>query len=183
MALSIGPQISLLGPTGPAGTAGSKIYFVTAAPTDSSASAVAGDVAFNTANNQLYQRTSSGWPASGSLLQGGMGLTGVSGASFYSGPSAPTSSSPASPNAGDLYLDLANGEIFKYSGTAWSDQGYSIMGPAGAVGATGTAGLRGSQIFTGSGAFNAANFTNPAPAAGDLYFRTDNTSIYVIQSS
>jgi hypothetical protein len=183
MALSVGSPISLKGPAGSPGVAGvpgSKIYFVTAAPTDTNASSVPGDVAFNTATNLLYQRTSTGWPTSGSLLQGGMGVTGVSGASFYSGPAAPTASAPANPNNGDLYLDLANGEIYKFVNGAWSDQGYSIIGPPGQVGSPG---IRGSQIYSGSGSFVASNFTNPSPAAGDLYLDTSGPTLYVIQGS
>ena len=81
---------------------------------------------------------------------------------------------------GDLYLDLANGEIYRFDGTSWGDQGYSLIGPTGPAG---SAGLRCTQIFTGSGPFVASNYANPAPAAGDLYLDTASANLFVVQST
>jgi hypothetical protein len=105
---------------------------------------IAGDLFFAQDTNRLYQKTSSGWPSMGNLLQGAMGLTGVDGTTFYSGPGAPTFGA----REDDLYLNLTGGEIFKYVSGSWTDQGYSIKGDPGEIGATGPAGA---ALQTGNG--------------------------------
>lgn len=182
MALFVGSAISLKGPAGEQGASGadgSRIYFITGTPTDTNASAKDGDVAFATDTNLLYQRTNGAWPTQGTLLRGGMGLTGVNGASFFSGPNPPDASVTGSD--GDLFLALTTGEIFKHVNGAWADQGYSIMGPAGAAGAPGAPGQRGTQIYTGAGDFVASNYPDAQPS--DLYIDTNGPTLYVIQSA
>lgn len=162
------------------GTRGSLFSITNGLPTDANATNLPGDFALDSTTQLLYTRGASGWPTSGGvLLRGAMGVTGVSGASFYSGPGAPTASSPANPNNGDLFLDLANGEIYKFVNGSWTDQGYSIQGPQGIQGPPGVAGAatRGSQIFSGSGApsSNLASFSNGSvtgAVSGDLYLDT-----------
>lgn len=136
MALSFGSAVSLKGPKGDPGQAGSQIY--QAAGTPSSTLGVSGDYFFATDTYTLYQKDDSGWPDAGTVLRGAkgdMGVTGVTGASFLSGAGNPsTVTFPTPPNDGDLYLDLAAGEIYKHVAGSWADQGYSIKGPAGADG-------------------------------------------------
>lgn len=186
MALLFGSGVSLKGPKGDPGTAGAagtQIYQATGLP--DSTLGVAGDYYLATDTGVLYQKTASGWPSSGTMLRGAkgdMGVTGVSGASFLSGSGNPSGITfPTAPNNGDLYLDLAAGEIYKYADGAWADQGYSIKGPAGQAGQNGQDGLRGSQIYTGTGAPNIANY--PSAAAGDMYFDTSSGNYYVVQAS
>lgn len=166
------------------GSPGSKIYFGTGTPTDAT-STVQGDAFFATDTQLFYQRGASSW-GTGTLLRGAMGLTGVSGASFYSGPGVPDSS--VNGNDGDLYLDLANGEIYKHVNGAWADQSYSILGPVGPQGPQGNQGatIRGTQTYTGSGApsSNLSSFT-PTAVAGDLYYDIGTTGgpyFYVLGS-
>ncbi|RYF08876.1 MAG: hypothetical protein EOO40_07665 [Deltaproteobacteria bacterium] len=157
--LSWGTGTSLKGP------AGSQIYFGTGTPAANLG--VAGDCFFATDTFFFYQKTSTGWPASGTLLRGGMGITGMNGATFYSGAAAPTSSSPASPSKGDLYLMLTTGEIYRYDGSAWSDQGYSIKGPPGQRG-----------TVTSSGAGAPTSSSPVGPLSGDRYINQSNGEVY-----
>lgn len=151
------------------GIDGSKIFFITGTPTDAGTSSRAGDVAFATDTNLIYQRGADGWPADGTSLRGAMGLTGVNGASFYSGPNAPDAS--VSGNDGDLFLAMGTGEIFKHANGAWEDQGYSILG---AKGSDGAAGARGSINYFGHGAPPSDLSTlSPAPQSGDVYYDLD----------
>lgn len=161
MALSWQATANLRGP------AGSQIYFGTGTAADSLG--LTGDCFFATDTYYFYQRTASGWPTSGVYLRGGMGITGVNGASFYSGSGVPTMAA----NNGDLYVNLSGGEIFKYTSGAWADQGYSIIGPAG---------LRGTQIYNGSGAPNSSNTPSDA-AANDYYLDNVSGQLYNLQTA
>lgn len=169
MALTFGSAVSLKGPQG---SPGSQIYFGSGTP-DANLG-VAGDVFFASDSNLLYQKTASGWPADGTLLRGATGFTGVNGTNFISGHGEPTDAG----NDGDLYIDLAAGEIYKSQGGAWSDQGYSLKGPQGEQGVQG---VRGSQIYVGHGAPDMANYPNAD--LGDLYFDQDTGNMYAITGS
>lgn len=178
MALAFGSPVSLKGPKGDPGSAGSQIYEGTGLP--DATLGVTGDYFFATDTYTLFRREDAGWPASGSVLKGAkgdMGLTGVDGASFTSGSGDPTAGNVTG-SEGDLYLDLPAGEIFKYANGAWSDQGQSLKGPAGPAG---NDGLRGSQIYTGVGTADAASFAEAA--AGDLYLDTSSGNLFIFQET
>lgn len=51
----------------------------------------------------------------------------------YSGPGAPTSTSPANPEAGDLYVDDGTGDVYSYNGSTWVNQSnnWELTGNAG----------------------------------------------------
>lgn len=167
MALSFGNAVSLKGPQG---AAGSQLYFGNGTP--DSALGVAGDAFFAQDTSYIYQKTASGWPATGTLLRGAMGVTGVDGASLYAGPGAPSTYTFAqAPKDGDFYFDLVAGEVYVHQSGAWVDEGYSIKGPQG---------VRGSRIAVGSGAPSSV----PADAmAGDLYLDQSTGNLYAVQSS
>jgi hypothetical protein len=167
MALSWQATANLRGP------AGSQIYFGNGSP--AATLGLVGDCFFATDTFYFYQRTASGWPSTGAYLRGGMGITGVNGASFYSGSGAPTMAA----NNGDLYVNLAPatsggaGEVYKYVSGAWADQGYSIQGPAG---------LRGTQIYNGSGAPDSSNTPSDA-ATNDYYLDNVSGQLYNLQTA
>lgn len=169
MALKFGTPTSLLGPAGASGVAGSQIYFGKGSP--ASTLGVANDVFFATDTSYIYQRASSGWPTSGTLLQGGMGLTGLSGASLYAAAGSPTSTNTAGKD-GDFYLDLVAGEIYLHQSGAWIDEGYSIKGPQG---------IRGSLQSFGSGAPSISNYPNAL--VGDSYFDQSAGNLYFVTTS
>lgn len=157
MALTWGTGVSLVGPQG---QAGSMVYFGNGAPAASLGAT--NDAYFAQDTFLFYSKGASGWN-SGTLLRGGMGVTGVNGASFMSGSGAPTMSA----NGGDLYVDLSAGEIYKYVSGAWQDQGYSIRGPQG---------LRGTVTTSG-----AATPTTSSPAnsqTGDRYVVQSSGEVY-----
>ncbi|RYF12856.1 MAG: hypothetical protein EOO40_00205 [Deltaproteobacteria bacterium] len=173
MALVFGPAVSLAGPPG---TAGGIIYEGMGAPEPTLGKA--GDAYFRDDNQTFYVRDQNGWPTTGILLRGAMGINGLN-ANFFTGAGSPTTQSPALPaHDGDIYLDLQWGEISKYTNGEWQDQGYSIKGPQGDPG---VAGQRGSQAYNGSGAPNIANFPNAA--VNDYYFDTSGTgNMYFVVS-
>jgi len=160
-----GNAISLKGAKG---EAGSKIYFVTGAPTDATASAVVGDCAFSADTFKFYQRTEAGWPTDGALLQGPMGINGVDG-SFFTGADAPTADLGAGHSA--IYFQ-ATGEVWTRDVEGdWIDSGQNFKGAQGDVGPAGQDGARGTQTYTGQGAPSADLSTFVPPAvAGDLYY-------------
>lgn len=168
MALTYGSPTSLKGPQG---APGSQIYQSTGTP--ASTLGVTGDYFFATDTYTLYQKASSGWPSTGTVLRGAkgdMGMTGVSGASLYAATGSPTSNNTAGKD-GDFYFDLVAGEVYVHQNGSWVDEGYSIKGPQG---------VRGSRISVGNGAPGSA----PSDAmAGDLYFDQSTGNLYAIQSS
>lgn len=153
------------------GVPGSRIFFITGTPTDTNASARQYDCAFATDTYMFYQRTSSGWPSTGTLLQGPMGINGVDG-SFFTGTGAPADSLGAGVNA--IYFS-STGEVYtRAKGASWVDTNQNFTGPAGPMGPAGAAGssVRGTQTYTGNGAPSSDLTTfSPGPAMkGDLYY-------------
>lgn len=153
---------------GPAGAPGSQIIFGTGTP--ASGVGQAGDVFFATDTSYIYQKTSSGWPTTGSLLQGAAGLMGSNGSSFHASASNPQSTDGAN---GDFWVNWTSGEAFgpKASGS-WPDTGYSIKGPAGVQGNPGI------NLLNGSGA-PASSLGN----VGDAYVDTTNSILYPAKTS
>jgi hypothetical protein len=146
------------------GKDGSKITFITGTPTDSNASAAPGDVAFATDTNLFYQRGPSGWPTTGTLLKGGMGIAGTN-AQLYVQTGAPADSLGKGDDG--IYIRKDTGQLYSRDSAdaGWTDSGNTLIGPAGAPG------QRGTITYTGNGApsANLASFTPPA-VAGDLYY-------------
>lgn len=153
---------------GPQGVAGSQIYFGTGTPAASTG--VSGDVFFATDTSYIYQKTSTGWPSTGTLLMGAAGLMGSNGSSFHASSVDPQSTDGAN---GDFWVNWSSGEAFgpKASG-AWPDTGYSIKGPTGATGAQGV------NLLNGSGA-PASSLGN----VGDSYVDTTNSVLYPAKTS
>lgn len=173
MALVFGPPVSLQGQKG---VDGGIIYEGMGPP--SSTLGKTGDAYFQDDTQRFYVRGPDGWPTTGILLKGDVGMNGLN-ANFFSGTGSPANASPALPaDEGDLYLDLQWGEIYRYTNGAWADQGYSIKGPPGEQGVKGD---RGSQAYNGSGAPNIANYPNAA--VNDYYFDTSGTgNMYFVVS-
>jgi hypothetical protein len=78
--------------------------------------------------------------------------------------------------SGDLYLDTATGELYRYDGTAWVDQVASLIGPTGATGndgapgATGATGADGAPGATGAtGAVGQASAYNVSGTFNSSY--------------
>ena len=69
--------------------------------------------------------------------QGDKGDTGASGNKWYNGTGVPSFITGV--NEGDMYLNTANGDVYRYSGTAWYKNG-NLMGPQGTQGAKGEKG-------------------------------------------
>lgn len=174
-----GNGISLRGEQGIQGVSGSKIYFVTGAPTDANASAIPGDCAFSTDLFKLFQRGADSWPTDGVLLQGPMGINGVDG-SFFTGSDAPTADMGAGGAA--IYFQ-ASGEVWTRAvGGDWVDSGQNFRGTDGAQGPAGQDGARGTMTYTGNGAPSSdlSSFT-PAAQPGDLYYDLANgPTLYVL---
>ena len=174
-----GNGISLRGEPGIQGVSGSKIFFVTGAPTDANASATPGDCAFSTDTFKFFQRGADSWPTDGALLQGPIGINGVDG-SFFTGADAPTAEMGTGDSA--IYFQ-ASGEVWtRQPGGDWIDSGQNFRGADGAVGPAGQDGARGTVTYTGNGAPSAdlASFTPPA-VAGDLYYDLANgPTLYIL---
>jgi collagen type VII alpha len=97
------------------------------------------------------------------------GPAGPTGASIVTSPAV-----PASPcTTGNSDVDLANGEVYTCTASAWVDTGSSIRGPAGAIGAQGPAGPAGAVGPAGpagstgqTGTAGATGATGPQGPAG-----------------
>lgn len=107
---------------------------------------------------------------SGSGSPGPTGPTGATGTSILTGTGAPAGGLG---NIGDVYLNTANGDLYKKTGVStWTLQS-NITGPTGATGAPGANGTNGSQIYSAVGV--------PSPITGvdgDFYFNTANGDYY-----
>ncbi|MEK9531063.1 MAG: hypothetical protein VWZ86_06310, partial [Flavobacteriaceae bacterium] len=78
------------------------------------------------------------------------------------GTGAPTATSPANPNAGDVYVDESTGDVYAYDGTNWIPQS-------------------GVTTTTGTGMPTA---TSPAnPTAGDIYVDESTGDLYTYNST
>lgn len=149
------------------GKDGSKIFFITGTPTDANTSARPGDVAFATDTNIIYQRGTDGWPTTGTLLKGGMGIAGTN-AQLYVQTGAPADSLGLGDDG--IYIRKDTGELYSRDAAdaKWTDSGTSLRGPDGVAGKDG---LRGTQTYTGQGAPSSdlTSFSPPA-VAGDIYY-------------
>lgn len=147
-----------------------------------------GDVYLNATNGDVYGPKSAGsWGSVVGNLKGVAGTNGTNGArgsAWYTGSAVPSGLSGEAD--GDFYVRSTNGEIYQRIAGAWTDQGYSIKGPAGADGAAGAAGAAGSAGATGSaGARGSIWYSGSAvpsglagEADGDYYLRSTNGEVY-----
>ena len=133
----------LRGAAGATGAAGSKWYNGVGAP--SAGTGVSGDYYLNTANGDVYVKTTS-WAVLTNIkgatgATGATGSTGANGATWLSGSSAPTTQGVN----GDFYLNTTTYDVsLKTSGT-WNVV-VNIKGPIGNTGATGATGATGKGI-------------------------------------
>ena len=109
------------------------------------------------------------------------GLNGINGNVWSVGEGAPT----ATAATGDLYLDTATSNVYRYDGSAWTliacikgEDGATgapgATGSTGATGAPGAAGANGNQWYTGEGAPNGIT----GMISGDLYLDLNTGDVY-----
>ena len=129
------------------------------------ADAKAGDLYLDTVTNNVYKYADAVWTKIGNL-KGDKGDPGKDGTTWHTGNGVPTISA----NENDLYLDLSEGDIYKYTG------GWAKIGNIKGVG--GENGKDGATWYAGSGE-PAQNATLLADAkAGDLYLDTVTNNVY-----
>lgn len=98
-----------------------------------------------------------------------LGLDGINGATWHTGNGAPSNGLGV---INDLYLNIANGDVYKKTGSAvWAVQG-NIAGPAGAAGANGTNGTNGTNARTTL--FNNLAQTNSGNTGGAYTLKATN---------
>lgn len=99
--------------------------------------------------------------------QGPAGTNGTNGASVLTSSGVPSGAC----STGDSDIDLANGEVYTCTASAWTDTGNSIQGPAGPTGPAGPAGpsslaaLRGSPCTVGGKASTLSVSVDPTTGA------------------
>jgi hypothetical protein len=151
--------VSLIGPAGTAGAAGSSATVSVGTVTTAAAGTPAAVTNAGTLSAAVFNFTIPQGPAG---ANGAAGATGAAGTSILHGTTAPTGG-----NNGDFYLNTATYVLYgpKAAGV-WPSTGQSLIGAAGANGAAGAAGAAGATGATG-----------PAGQAVMIGFRTiDNTS-------
>jgi hypothetical protein len=150
----------------------------TGAPTATNpANPEAGDIYVDETTGDIYTYDGSDWVSQSEIVSADTGniikedtkglafldkdtLAGTLGLS--SGTGAPTTTSPADPEAGDIYVDETTGDIYTYDGSDWTRQPEA-------------------KISTGTGAPTA---TSPADAeAGDIYVDETTGDIYTYNST
>ena len=145
-----------------------------------------GDMYYDKTNSKVYQYQSTAWVELGSIKgdkgdqgqQGATGAPGADGTKWYTGEGAPTASI-TDMKAGDIYLDLNTGNVYKYT-TTWGEPIGCLKGVAGengAAGSTGAAGANGNTWTAGEGA--------PLTAAnnGDMYYDQVSGAVYQYQTN
>ena len=149
------------GSTGETGAPGSVWYTGSGLPSNSLG--IDGDYYLNTQSSNVYFK-SSGTYSLVANIKGATGATGAAGATWRSGSGAPSDSLGVD---GDLYLNIANGDVYVRSSGMYSVV-TNIKGPTGFTGATGA------TWYSGSGAPS-----NGLGVDGDLYLRTDTSDVYL----
>ena len=115
----------------------------TVAPTATSpVNPTGGDIYVDEATGDVYtyNSTTSTWEnQSGISADAGQILTiGTDGLAYLNasatgistGTGAPTATSPATPNAGDVYVDETTGDVWAYNGTTWVKETLTVLGVA-----------------------------------------------------
>src|SRR6185312_8344261 len=152
-----GPQ-GVAGPAGSTGSSGASVRVASGAPSNSLGAD--GDSYVDLTTGHVWTRATGAYTDTGLSLKGATGAagatgaTGLRGASITAGTGTPSN---ASGNDGDLYVDLANGEVWSKSAGSWADTGKTLKGATGVKGDTGAAGSAGA-----AGATGATGATGPA---------------------
>jgi hypothetical protein len=115
--------------------------------------------------------------------KGDTGNTGTRGSLWYEGAGAP--GSIAGVLAQDNYLNVTNGDVYTYSGSAWGSPVGNIKGPQGIQGLQGIQGIQGIQGNPGpagpkgdTGAQGPAGPVPEAPTDGAIYGRKGSTAAW-----
>jgi hypothetical protein len=115
------------GAQGPAGANGTSILTSSGVP---SGTCTIGSSDVDLADGEVYTCTASAWVDTGSSIQGPVGTNGTNGASIMTSSGFP----PSPCTNGDTDIDLATGEVYTCTASAWADTGHSIQGPQGPAG-------------------------------------------------
>ena len=175
------------GDTGAPGKDGTRWHVGTTAPTNVSGANI-GDFYINTESFEVYYLTANGWSLLGSIkgedgedASGGAGTPGAPGEDgtvWFTGAGAPVSIAGA--KAGDLYLDTASCDVYKYESGAWTKI-TNIKGDKGDDGEPGTGagtpgepGEDGTRWIVGDGVPTSHYNAN----VGDIYLNTVNCDFY-----
>ncbi|WP_116380837.1 hypothetical protein [Cupriavidus taiwanensis] len=167
--------VSLAGPGGNTGAAGSTILSGSVDPTDSVGNN--GDYYINTSTSTLFGPKANGtWPA-GVPLGSATGTPPPSGGTVLSGTGAPANSLG---NNGDYYLDTSTWTLYGPKADGVWPAGVSLVGQSGGSGGTGGSGGsggttvgNGGHVLYGSGAP-----TDDIGVNGDFYFDTTTWTMY-----
>ena len=101
----------------------------------------------------------------------GLAYLSASELGISTGTGAPTATSPANPDPGDIYIDEATGDIYTYNGTDWVAQpGVSITGGTGGPTPTSPANPEGGDIYVDE-------------STGDIYTYNSVTNMWENQST
>jgi len=175
------------GDTGAPGKDGTRWHVGTTAPTNVSGANI-GDFYINTESFEVYYLTANGWSLLGSIkgedgedASGGAGTPGAPGEDgtvWFTGAGAPVSIAGA--KAGDLYLDTASCDVYKYESGAWTkitnikgDKGDDGE-PGTGAGTPGAPGEDGTRWIVGDGVPTSHYNAN----VGDIYLNTVNCDFY-----
>ena len=175
--LNIQGATGATGSTGPAGSNGTNgtngvdgATWYTGSGAPSGGTGVNNDLYYNTANGDIYKKTSGSWGSPIANITGPTGATGATGAAgsngsngtngtngtngatWYSGTSAPSAGTGVD---GDFYFRTSTGDVYTKSSGSWGSPVVNLTGPTGATGSTGSAGpntVTTSTTTTGTGA-------------------------------
>ena len=149
------------GAQGETGVTGAEGQFAVAATTPPSTPAE-GDAWYDSASGNLYVYYDSYWVEAASANDGPTGNTGATGVVGPTGATgaqgtninfvgsvADTGSLPATGATNDAYIVDADGNLYVWNGSTWTDVG-QIVGPQGNTGAVGITGPTGAQGETGA---------------------------------
>ena len=176
--------ISLVGPTGVAGSAGTNGTSILAgAGTPASTLGNNGDLYFDTgARTILGPKALGNWPATGTVLIGAAGPQGPQGLAGSAGPAGvdgkTVRSGTGTPTAaiggdGDFYIDTSTSTLYGPKSAGIWPGGVVLTGASGQTGVQGVPGIDGRTVLNGA--------TNPLPAqgsVGDFYINTNSTTLF-----
>ena len=117
---------------------------------------LAGDFYLNTLNGDMYEHNGTTW--TGPILNS-------KGNRWYIGVGDAGTAAPTGPTilAGDLYMNITNGDISQYNGATWSAP---ILNG------------KGNRWHTGTGSAAASGPTGGSVISGDIYLNTTNGDVY-----
>jgi hypothetical protein len=115
------------GSSGTNGTNGSSVVTSSGVP---SGTCTTGNTDIDLANGEVYTCTSSAWMDTGSTVKGTNGTNGANGASLLTSSGVPSGTC----TTGNTDIDLANGEVYTCTSSAWMDTGSTVKGANGSNG-------------------------------------------------